>query len=157
MASLGCSVRGSQTTLPFQSSIPVSTDSRIIEHFQQMRTLISGFLQQKSTSERQPFYDYVASKTDKMSPEEYESFKIQVFCAIQNVKSTSSRQVLPKRSASVTTESQKVGILPPATQSSTSSQMTADSSSSYSVYYTPSTIGVGNPPSVNLQVADEGS
>ena len=83
--SLECSVRGSQTTLPLQSSTPVSTDSMILEHFEQMQTLISGFLQQKLTSERQPFYDYVASEADKMSPEEYENFKVLVFNAIQNV------------------------------------------------------------------------
>ena len=42
------------------TSTPVSTtDSKILEHFEQMRTLISGFLHQKS--DRQPFFDYVAS------------------------------------------------------------------------------------------------
>ena len=41
------------------TSTPVSTDSKILEHFDQMRTLISGFLQQKS--DRQPFFDYVTS------------------------------------------------------------------------------------------------
>ena len=53
--SLECSVRGRQTTLSMQSSTPVFTDSRIIEHLKQMRTLISGFVQQKSTSDRQPY------------------------------------------------------------------------------------------------------
>ena len=77
-------------------------------------------------SDRQPFYDYVASEAQK-----------------------SRRQALPKRSATITTESQRVGLLPPAAQQSTSS--------SYSVFYTPSPIGFGNPPSVNLQVADEES
>ena len=143
----------SQTTLPLQAS----TDSRIIEHFEQMRTLISSFLQQKSTSNRQPFYDYIASEVDKMSPEEYENFKVLVFNAIQNDKSTPRRQALPKRSTTITTESQRFGILPPAAQPSTSSQTSAATGSSYSVHYTPSPIGFGNPPSVNLQVADEGS
>ena len=64
---LESSVRTSQTALPLQSSTPVSTDSSIIEHFEQMRTLISGFLQQKSTSDRQPFYDYVDSEADNMN------------------------------------------------------------------------------------------
>ena len=41
------------------TSTPVSTDSKILEHFDQMRTLISGFLQQKS--DRQPFFDYVGN------------------------------------------------------------------------------------------------
>ena len=47
------------------TSTPVSTtDSKILEHFDQMRTLISGFLQQKS--DRQPFFDYVASEAEKI-------------------------------------------------------------------------------------------
>ena len=47
------------------TSTPVSTtDSKILEHFEHMRTLISGFLQQKS--DRQPFFDYVASEAEKM-------------------------------------------------------------------------------------------
>ena len=52
------------------TSTPVSTDSKILEHFDQMRTLISGFLQQKS--DRQPFFDYVASEAEKMIQEEFE-------------------------------------------------------------------------------------
>ena len=50
------------------TSTPVSTDSKILEHFDQMRTLTSGFLQQKS--DRQPFFDYVASEAEKMTEEE---------------------------------------------------------------------------------------
>ena len=108
-----------------------------------------------SNSERQTFDDYVVSVTDKMAPEEYENFK--VFNAIQNVKSTSRRYVLPNRSTTITTESQIVRILPPAAQLSISSQTSAATDSSYSDYYTPSPIGFGNLPSVNLQVAVEGS
>ena len=55
------------------TSTPVSTDSKILKHFDQMRTLLSGFLQQKS--DRQPFYDYVASEAEKMSQEEFEDLK----------------------------------------------------------------------------------
>ena len=122
-----------------------------------MRTLISDFLQQKSTSDRQPFYDYVASEANKMSTEEYEDFKVQVFNVIQNVKSKSRRHALPKRSATITTESKRVRILPPRSQQSTSSQTSAATGSSYSVCYTPSHMAFGNPISVNLQVSDEGS
>ena len=122
-----------------------------------MRTLISGFLQQKSTSERQPFYEYIASEAYKMSPEDYENFKVLVFNAFQNVKSTPRRQALPRRSPTITTESHRVGLLPPAAQQSTSSQTCAATVSRYSVYYTPSPIGFRNYPSVNMQVADEES
>ena len=58
---------------PILTSTPVSTDSKILEHFDQMRTLISGFLQQKS--DRQPFFDYVASEAEKMTQEEFEDLK----------------------------------------------------------------------------------
>ena len=103
--SLECSVCGSlaktlqamQTTLPLQSSTSVSTDSRIIEHFEQIQTFISDFLQQKSTSERQPFYDYVAEKLTRcLQKNMRKNFKVLVFNAIQNIKSTSRRQVLPR-------------------------------------------------------------
>ena len=88
-------------------STPVSTDSKILEHFDQMRTLISGFLQQKS--DRQPFFDYMASEAEKMSQEEFEDLKGRIFRDIESIKSNRRRQSLPRRSATVTTESQRVG------------------------------------------------
>ena len=100
------------------TSTPVSTDSKILEHFDQMRTLISGFLQQKS--DRQPFFDYVASEAEKMTQEEFEDLKGRIFRDIETIKTTQ-----------------------------------AAASSSY-IYYTPSPLGFGNPPSV-LTVQDEGS
>ena len=140
---------------PILTSTPVSTDSKILKHFDQMRTLISGFLQQKS--DRQPFFDYVASQAEKMTQEEFEDLKGRIFRDIEAVKNTHRRQVLPKRSATITRESQKVGILPSTTQqASSSTQAAAGSSSSSYIYYTPSPIGFGNPPSV-VTVQDEGS
>ena len=134
------------------TSTPVSTDSKILEHFDQMRTLISGFLQQKS--DRQPFFDYVASEAEKMSQEEFEDLKGRIFRDIESIKSNRRRQSLPRRSATVTTESQRVGLLPTTTpQASSSTQAAAGSSF---VYYTPSPIGFSNPTSV-LTVQDEGS
>ena len=59
------------------TSTPVSTDSKILKHFDQMRTLISGFLQQKL--DRQPFFDYVASEAEKMTQEEVEDLKGRIF------------------------------------------------------------------------------
>ena len=68
------------------TSTPVSTtDSKILEHFEQMRTLISGFLQQKS--DRQPFFDYVASEAEKMTQEEFEELKGKIFRDIESIKS----------------------------------------------------------------------
>ena len=140
---------------PILSSTPVSTDSKILQHFDQMRTLISGFLQQKS--DRQPFIDYVASEAENMTQEEFEDLEGRIFRHIEAVKNTHRRQVLPKRSATITKESQRDGILPTTTQqASSSTQAAAGSSSSSYVYYTPSPIGFGNPPSV-VTVQDEGS
>ena len=121
-------------------------------HFEQMRTLISGFLQQKS--DRQPFFDYVASEAEKMTQEEFEELKGKIFRDIETTKSNRRHQQLPRRSATITTESQRVGILPPTTQQASSSTQAAAGSSF--VYYTPSPIGFSNPTSV-LTVQDEGS
>ena len=85
---------------PILTSTPVSTDSKILEHFNQMRTLISGFLQQKS--DRQPFFDYVASEAEKMIQEEFEDLKGRIFRDIEAVKNTHRCQLLPKRSATIT-------------------------------------------------------
>ena len=151
---LESSVLRESRSQPILTSTPVSTDSKILEHFDQMRTLISGFLQQKS--DRQPFFDYVASEVEKMTQEEFEDLKGRIFRDIEAVKNTHRCQVLPKRSA-ITKESQRVGILPTTTQqASSSTQAAAGSSSSSYVCYTPSPIGFGNPPSVVI-VQDEGS
>ena len=90
---------------------PVSTDSKILEHFDQMRTLISGFLQQKS--DRQPLFDYVASEAKQMTQEEFEDLKGRIF---RDIKSNRRRQPLSRRSATITTESQRVEKLPTTTQ-----------------------------------------
>ena len=65
-----------------------------------MRTLISGFLQQKS--DRQPFFDYVASEAEKMTQEEFEDLKGRIFRDIETIKSNCRRQPLPRRSATIT-------------------------------------------------------
>ena len=115
------------------TSTPVSTtDSKILEHFEQMRTLISGFLHQKS--DRQPFFDYVASEAEKMTQEEFEELKGKIFRDIETIKSNCRHQPLPRRSATVTTESQRVGLLPTTTPQASSSTQAAASSSF--VYYT---------------------
>ena len=88
-----------------------------------MRTLISGFLQQKS--DRQPFFDYVASEAEKMTQEEFEDLKGRIFRDIEAVKNTHRHQVLPKRSATITKESQRVGILPTTTQQASNSTQAA--------------------------------
>ena len=147
---LESSVLRESRSQPILTSTPVSTDSKILEHFDQMRTLISGFLQQKSDR----LFDYVASEAEKMTQEEFEGLKSRIFRDIEAVKNTHRRQVLPKRSATITEETQRVEIVPTTTQQASSS--TQASAGSSHVYYTPSPIGFGNPPSV-VTVQDEGS
>ena len=149
---LQTSVLRESRSQPVLTSTPVSTDSKILEHFDQMRTLISAFLQEKLG--RQPFFDYVASEAEKMTQEEFEDLKGRIFRDIETIKSNHRHQPLPRRSATITTQSQRVGILPTTTQQVPSSTQAA-ASSSY-VYYTPSPIGLGNPPSL-VAVQDEGS
>ena len=120
---LESSVLRESTSQQILTSTPVSTDSKILEHFDQMRTLISGFLQQKS--DRQPFFNYVASEAEKMTQEEFEDLKGRIFRDIEEVKNTHRHQVLPKRSATITKESQRVRILPTTTQQASSSTQAA--------------------------------
>ena len=115
-----------------------------------MGTLISGFLQQKS--DRQPFFDYVASEAEKMTQEEFEDLKGGIFRDIASIKTNRRCQPLARRSATITTESQRVGILPTTSEQVSNSTQAATSSSN--VYYSP--LGFSNPPSV-LTVQDEGS
>ena len=100
---LESSVLRESRSQPMFTSTPVATDSKILEHFDQMRTLISGFLQQKS--DRQPFFDYVASEAKKMTQEKFEDLKGRIFRDIESIKSNHRHQALPRRSATVTTES----------------------------------------------------
>ena len=89
-----------------------------------------------------------------MTQEEFEDLKGRIFRDIESIKSNRRHQPLPRKSATATTESRNVGILPTTTQqASTSTQAAA--TSSY-IYYTPSPLGFGNPTSV-LTVQGEGS
>ena len=87
------------------TSTPVSTDSKILEHFDQLRTLISGFLQQKSDG--QPFFGYVASEAEKMTQEEFEDLKGRIFRDIESIKSNRRCQSLPRRSATIRRSSRR--------------------------------------------------
>ena len=124
---LGSSVLRESRSQPMFTSTPVSTNSKILEHFDQMRTLISGFLQQKSG--RQPFFDYVASEAEKITQEEFEDLKGRICRDIETIKSNCRRQLLPRKSATITTDSQWVGILPTTTQQASTSTQAAASSS----------------------------
>ena len=94
----------------------------------------------------------MASEAEKITQEEFGDLKGRIFRDIETIKS--NRRPLPRRSATITMESQQVWILPTTTQQVSSSTQAA-ASSSYA-YYTPSPIGFGNPSSV-VTVQDEGS
>ena len=124
---------------PILTSTPVSTGSKILEHFDQMRTLIPAVEVRQAA-----LFDYLASEAQKMTQEEFEDLKGRIFRDIETIKNNHRCQPLPRRSATITTESQRVGILPTTTQQMSSSTQAA-ASSSY-IYYTLSPIGFGNPP-----------
>ena len=133
--SRGSSVLRESASQPIITSTPVSTDSKIPDDED---------------------ID-VASEAEKMTQVEFVDLKGRIFRDSEEVKNTHRRQVLPKRSATIIRESQRVGILPTTTQQAFSStQAAVGSSCSSYVYYTPSPIGFGNLPSV-LTLQDEGS
>ena len=86
---LESSVLRESRSQPMFTSTPVSTVSKILD---QMRTLISGFLQQKS--DRQPFFDYVASEAEKMTQEEFEDLNSRIFRDFETIKSNHRCQPL---------------------------------------------------------------
>ena len=83
---LESSVLRESRSQPKFTSTPVSIDSKILEHFDQMRTLISGFLQRKS--DRQPFFDYMASEAEKMTQEEFEDLKGRILEILKALSAT---------------------------------------------------------------------
>ena len=91
---LESSVLRESRSQPILTSTPVSTDSKIHEHFDQMRILTSGFLQQKS--DRQPFFDYVASEAEKMTKEEFEDLKGRIFRDIEAVRTLIDVKYYPR-------------------------------------------------------------
>ena len=103
------------------------------------------------------FFYFVASEASKLTEEQYHTFKGQVFNALQNVTAShlkpatpspaptpakSSRQTapLPIRKATITSDTQTMGILPP---QATTRQLTASGSSSSLLYYMPPQVGFG--------------
>ena len=56
--------------------------------FEQTQTLISGFLEanQKSRSERQTFYDFIAAEADRLSDADYNGFQAEVIGLLQRYK-----------------------------------------------------------------------
>ena len=123
-----------------------------------MKTMVSKFVE-KPVDERTLFFDFVASEASKLSEEQYHTLKGQVFNALQNVTATNLKPAtpskapapaqpptprqaapLPRRTATVTSDTQAMGILPP---QGPTRQAAASASSSSLLYYTPSQVGFG--------------
>ena len=113
------------TSTPAQASTPAQ-ESRYFDLFQQTQSLITGFIQaqkdEEKTSKHQPFYDFVSAEADKLPDADYINFQRDLFTMLQNYRRGQSTQptqhqrlTLPTRSATVTTDSQREGVLPPVT------------------------------------------
>ena len=76
-------------------------------------------------------FDYMASEAsgEKMTQEEFEDLKGRIFRDIEAIKNNRRCQPLPRRSATITMMSQRVGIPPITTQQASSSTEAAPSSS----------------------------
>ena len=108
---------------------------------------------------KEHFFDFMASEASKLSEEQYHTLKGQVFNALQNVTASNLKPAipskapapaqpptprqaapLPRRTATVTSDTQAMGILPP---QGPRRQAAASASSSSLLYYTPSQVGFG--------------
>ena len=123
------------TSTPAPASTP-ATESRQLDLYQQTYSLITGFIQsqkdEKKTSERQPFYDFLSAEADKLPDADYISFQRDLFTMLQNYRRGQSTQptqhqrlTLPTQSATVTADSQREGVLPPVTRAFLGSSVTS--------------------------------
>ena len=75
------------TSTPAQASTPAQ-ESRYFDLFQQNPSLITGFIQaqkdEKKTSERQPFNDFVCAEADKIPDADYVNFQRDLSTMLQN-------------------------------------------------------------------------
>ena len=86
--------------------------------------MLCDFLKEKNEqkSERQPFYNFIATEADRLPDPRYDIFQAEVFNQLQSFKrpdapsqaTTTQHQRLaqPVRSATITSDSQREGILP---------------------------------------------
>ena len=137
---------------------PISTDHKLLEHFETMKTMVSKFVE-KPADERTLFFYFVASEASKLSEEQYHTLKGQVFNALQNITASNLKPAtpskapplalpptprqaapLPRRTATVTSDTQAMGILPP---QGPTRQAAASASSSNLLHYTLSQVGFG--------------
>ena len=114
--SLESGLCASQTTLPLQASTPVSTESKILNILSRCKHSSQALFSRIQPVIGSPSMTMLPQKLTRRLLKNMENFKFHVFNAIQIVKSTSTRQVLTRRSATITTESQRAGIPPPAAQ-----------------------------------------
>ena len=75
---------------------PLSTDHKLLEHFDTMKTMVSKFVE-KPADEKTLFLYFVASEASKLSEEQYHILKGQVFNALQNVTASNLKPVTPSK------------------------------------------------------------
>ena len=114
---------------PSFSSLTASTpaqlqDPALMDMYHQTRVLLSDVLKEKDqqNSEHQPFYNFIATEADRLPDARYDSFQAEVFNILLKYKRPDApsqptmqhqRLTQPVRSATVTSASQREGILPP--------------------------------------------
>ena len=99
-------------------------DPAIVDIFLTTQAMLHNFLKEKNEprSECQPFLDFVAAEAKKLPDDKYNVFQAEVFSLLQRAKRSDSptqppttqhqRLTQPFRSATVTSDSQREGILP---------------------------------------------
>ena len=131
------------------------------------QAMLRDFLKEKSEprSERQAFLDFVAAEAEKLLDKKYDIFQAEVFRAKRSdaltQPPTMQHQQLtqPVRSATVTSDSQREGVLPPVPLSRSNNQGSSQSTTSASSthYYAPSPQSFPNPGSVSTLISHLGN
>ena len=132
--------------------------------YRQTQAMLCDFLKEKNKqkSECQPFYNLIVTEANRLPEARYDSFQAEILNLLQRLKrpdppsqpTTTQHQILtlPVRSATVTLDSKREGVVPMSRSNQGSTQGTTSSSSTGGQYYVPSPQPFGNPPSVSTSI-----
>ena len=132
--------------------------------------MVCDFLKEnkESKSERQPLLDFVVAEIEKLPDAKYNIFQAEVVNLLHRAKRSDTpsqppttqhqRLTQPVRSATVTSDSQREGVLPPVSLSRSNNQGSSQSTTSASSthYYAPSPQSFPNPGSVATLISHLG-
>ena len=169
------SVSSDTASTPAQSAQSAQPQNpAMVDIYRKTQAMLRDFLKEKNEprSECQPFLDFVVAEAEKLPDDKYNLFQAEVFNLLQRAKRsdapsqssqppTTQHQPLtqPVRSATVTSDSQREGVLPPVpvcrSQNQGSSQSTTTTSTS--LYYAPSPQSFPNPGSVATLISHLGN